>query len=320
MPASTQEPAARGNHASLPGPASGELMHSVLSLTDNFPVGAYVFYRDPSTDQPRFGFFSNRLLEMLDISREELEADPMAAYGPMHPDDVEAFWSQAEAAAREGLEFNIDCRYVIRGEIRWYRLESAPRRLADGLIVWDGAVIDISERKQLELELRHQISVDALTGLLSRGELLQRLEELIASSQQERRGNELALLFLDLNLFKQVNDQFGHAAGDLVLRTVATRIRDSLRADDLAGRMGGDEMIVVLRGIRDPGMAQALANTLAAVIQQPIEWGDAPIHISSSIGITMSRDDDDVDSLMARADMAMYQAKQCRDRRVALIA
>lgn len=285
-------------------------VHAVLSLNDNFPVGAYVFYRDVDTGQPRFGFFSNRLLEMLDISREELDADPMAAYRHMHPDDIEPFFSQSAAADREFTAFKTDCRFVIRGELRWYRLESAPRCLPDGLVVWDGALIDITERKRLELELRHRVSFDPLTGLLNRGELLQLLEQMLASSKRQRRGEELALLFLDLNMFKPINDQLGHAAGDMVLRTVAKRIRECLRAEDLVGRMGGDEIIVVLRGIGDGAMAQAKADALAAVIEQPIPWANTTIHISSSIGVAMALETDDADSLIARADIAMYEAKQ----------
>lgn len=318
MPTSTDEPEARDDASPRPAPCSGGPGDGALWLTDNFPVGAYVFYRDPDSDQPRFGFFSNRLLEMLDINRAELEADPMVAYQAMHPDDIEAFWIQADAAAKAGTAFNIDCRYVIRGEVRWYRLESAPRHLPDRLIVWDGAVIDISERKQLELELRRRASIDALTGLLSREELLLQLGDWLSASRRRRRGEQLALLFLDLNLFKQINDQLGHAAGDTVLRTVATRIRQKLRSDDLAGRMGGDEIIVVLRGIGDASTASSLAETLATTIEQPIHSGDTQISISASIGVTMAQSDDDIDSLIARADLAMYRAKQSGGRCVVL--
>lgn len=313
-PASPGEHDASALKAQAIAPAAEEALHAALSLTDNFPVGAYVFYRDPVSDEPRFSFFSNRLLEMLNLSREELEADPMAAYRSMHPDDVAPFWAQADAAARQGSVFKIDCRYLIRGELRWYRLESSPRRLSNGLTVWDGAVIDISDHKQLEMELRQRVSVDALTGLLSREELLDQLESLLAASRRRRRGEELALLFLDLNLFKPINDNLGHAAGDTVLRTVAARIRDNLRGDDLAGRMGGDEMIMVLRGIADAVTATQLAEDLAKAIEQPIHDLPVPIRISASIGITMARPDDDVDSLIARADQAMYQAKQTGGR------
>lgn len=123
-----------------------------LQLTENFPVGAYVFYRDPQDDGPRFSFFSNRLLQMLDITREELDADPMVAYRNLHPEDTGPFFEAAAEAARLKTSFFNESRYIIRGEIRWYRLEAAERHLPDGLTVWDGAVIDVTERRKAEDE------------------------------------------------------------------------------------------------------------------------------------------------------------------------
>ena len=125
-----------------------------LQLTENFPVGAYVFYRDPQDNGPRFSFFSNRLLEMMDITREEIAADPMVAYRNLHPEDVGPFFAAAEEAARLKSHFFNESRYIIRGATRWYRLEAAARRLPDGLTVWDGAVIDITERRQAEDEAK----------------------------------------------------------------------------------------------------------------------------------------------------------------------
>lgn len=125
-----------------------------LQLTENFPVGAYVFYRDPQDNGPRFSFFSNRLLEMMDITREEIDADPMVAYRNLHPEDIGPFFEAAEEAARLKSHFFNESRYTIRGETRWYRLEAAARRLPDGLTVWDGAVIDITERRQAEDEAK----------------------------------------------------------------------------------------------------------------------------------------------------------------------
>ncbi len=125
-------------------PPSGNL---ALQLTDNFPVGAYVFYRDPEDNSPRFSFLSNRLLEMLDLSREEAEADPMNIYKRMHPDDLGPFTEVSLEAARLKANFNNESRYIVRGETKWYRLESSPRQLPDGLTVWDGAVIDVTERR-----------------------------------------------------------------------------------------------------------------------------------------------------------------------------
>lgn len=129
------------------GPASGPL---ALQLTDNFPVGAYVFYRDPVDNGPRFSFLSNRLLEMLDLTRDEAEADPMNIYKRMHPDDLGPFIEVSLEAARLKAPFCNESRYIVRGETKWYRLESSPRLLPDGLTVWDGAVIDVTERRMAE--------------------------------------------------------------------------------------------------------------------------------------------------------------------------
>lgn len=125
-------------------------IHPALQLTENFPVGAYVFYRDPVDNGPRFGFLSNRLLEMLDITREEAEANPLNVYRPMHPDDIGPFIEVSLEAARQKAPFANESRYIVRGKTKWYRLESFPRQLDDGLTVWDGAVIDVTERRAAE--------------------------------------------------------------------------------------------------------------------------------------------------------------------------
>jgi hypothetical protein len=98
--------------------ASPSEIPPALQLTENFPVGAYVFYRDPQDNGPRFSFFSNRLLEMMDITREEIDADPMAVYRNLHPDDVGPFFEAAEEAARVKSHFFNESRYIIRGATR----------------------------------------------------------------------------------------------------------------------------------------------------------------------------------------------------------
>jgi len=179
---------------------------------------------------------------------------------------------------------------------------------------------DISERKRLEGQLLKRASIDDLTGLLNRRELLERLERLLQGRQRRRRGELLALLFLDLDLFKQINDKLGHAAGDSVLRSVAERVRERLGAEDLAGRMGGDEIVVVLQGLTDLGAAVAIAETIMKAIEQPIQAGEFQITIGASLGVTLARPDESLDTLMARADGAMYQAKHSGRRRVVPIA
>lgn len=166
-----------------------------------------------------------------------------------------------------------------------------------------------------EHRLHQRASTDGLTGLLNRSALLDRLERCLADPAERQSGGALALLFCDLDLFKEINDNFGHAAGDLVLRSVAERIRGTIRPDDLAGRVGGDEIIVVLRGIADQTHALAVAGKIGRAIAEPVPGLDGAIRITASIGVTLARRGEGVDALMARADRAMYEAKRTgRDR------
>ena len=167
--------------------------HLALQLTDNFPVGAYVFYRDPEDNSPRFSFLSNRLLEMLDLTREEAEADPMNIYKRMHPDDLGPFIEVSLEAARLKATFNNESRYIVRGETKWYRLESSPRLLPDGLTVWDGAVIDVTERRLAEErerqnEARQRVDLErklraSLTAAAAAHEINQPLSRILLTTQ-----------------------------------------------------------------------------------------------------------------------------------------
>jgi len=175
---------------------------------------------------------------------------------------------------------------------------------------FEAMALAIREREE---GLQRRANRDELTGLLNRRGLLERLETLLSAARR-RHDDELGLLFLDLDLFKQINDNLGHAAGDTVLRTVAERVSDRLRAGDLAGRMGGDEFVVVLGGLTDLAAAIAVAGTILEAIEQPIRGGDFEITISASLGVTLARSQETLDDVMARADTAMYRAKQSGSR------
>lgn len=164
--------------------------------------------------------------------------------------------------------------------------------------------------REREEGLRHRASTDELTGLLNRRELLRLLKLLLKEESSTGAPQGLALLFCDLDLFKDINDNFGHAAGDLVLRCVARRIRRQIRGEDLAARVGGDEIVVVLTNNLEPERALAVARSIRASIAEPIHATRFNATITASIGVTWAQQQEDVDSLMARADLAMYQAKQ----------
>ena len=170
--------------------------------------------------------------------------------------------------------------------------------------------------KEREQQLHHRASIDELTGLLTRRELLEQLQVLLSNPERKRRSESLAVLFCDLDHFKQINDSMGHAAGDAVLRAVAERLRSCLRTSDLGGRTGGDEMVVVLHAVPDLESAMAVAKKIGLVIAQPIKTPALNINITASIGATLARPDEEMDALMARADIAMYEAKQAGRNRV----
>lgn len=158
-------------------------------------------------------------------------------------------------------------------------------------------------------ELRHMAQHDPLTGLPNRALFSDRLGNELARAR--RQGGQFALIFLDLDHFKPINDNFGHATGDLLLRQVAQRMKESIRASDTVGRIGGDEFVVLMPMLADAEAARLLAEKLRHVIAQPFELDGRELKISCSLGVALYPEDGtDEITLTKSADEAMYQAKQ----------
>ncbi len=167
----------------------------------------------------------------------------------------------------------------------------------------------------VEQQLEHRARTDELTELLNRKEVLSRIETL--GTQSRRNGHQLAVLFCDLDHFKDINDIHGHAAGDEVLRVTAERLRSVLRtSDDLAARIGGDELLVVLHGVQDIDNAIGIAEKLRTAAMQSIATPAGPVTATVSIGVTLADPDETPEALVARADSAMYLAKRGGRNRV----
>jgi diguanylate cyclase (GGDEF)-like protein/PAS domain S-box-containing protein len=203
------------------------------------------------------------------------------------------------------------------GDFHWVEIHAGPFRTEEGeidSIVASFRGIDAEVRAEAILERR--ASTDELTNLLNRKEVLERVEVL-----NKRGGQKLAALWCDIDRFKVVNDTYGHAAGDAVLKALADRIRGCLRStDDMGARIGGDELLVLLRGVRDLQDAMDVAEKLRRAAAEPIPTPAGPITITISIGVTLARPEERTDALMARADDAMYQAKNHgRNQVVALV-
>jgi diguanylate cyclase (GGDEF)-like protein/PAS domain S-box-containing protein len=171
-------------------------------------------------------------------------------------------------------------------------------------------------RRNVEDQLRRQAVHDELTGLPNRALLLDRLETALA--RLSRRNGSIAVLFVDVDNFKLVNDSLGHSTGDSVVVAVARRLRDTVRAPDTVGRFGGDEFVVICEDTDDES-TQALAARIHESVRTPIHLADGPITVTASVGVALTADPDvSPEALMADADMAMYEAKQTGKDRVAV--
>ncbi|RRQ24474.1 diguanylate cyclase [Guyparkeria sp. SCN-R1] len=167
---------------------------------------------------------------------------------------------------------------------------------------------DITETKAAELQIRHQAHHDSLTDLPNRASLKYRIGEAVARARQDE--TRLAVLFLDLDYFKEVNDRLGHAVGDQLLREVSERLQRLLRHEDTVGRLGGDEFLILLEGLPAPRFAGQVAAKVIEVLTQPFDLDGEEVSIGVSIGIAVFPElGGDAEALVNHADAAMYEAK-----------
>ena len=173
---------------------------------------------------------------------------------------------------------------------------------------------DITQLKEYQRQLEHVAHFDPLTGLPNRVLLGDRLQQ--AMSQSQRRDYSLAVLYLDLDGFKAVNDHYGHDMGDRLLVVIAQRMKESLREGDTISRIGGDEFVAVLVDLENEQDYLPILERLTLAAASPVNLGSATLHVSASIGVTFyPRDRSDADLLLRHADQAMYQAKQAGKNR-----
>ena len=195
------------------------------------------------------------------------------------------------------------------GEVfpKWVSI-SAVKDEAGRISRFIGLFSDISVMKQTQEQLYEMAHYDSLTGLPNRRYFLDRLRDSIEQGRRTREG--LALMFVDLDSFKMVNDNLGHRAGDQLLREVAARIRQCVRESDTVARMGGDEFTVILSQVRTSDSAVIVARKILQRIYEPVELDQKEFFVSSSIGIAVFPDDaQDVEGLLQSADTALYKAK-----------
>ena len=229
-------------------------------------------------------------------------------YAEDRPKVGEAMARMLEKGAEgASIEFRLCAR---DGSLHWVENRYVPVRNKEGrLIEVEGIVIDITERKAAEEKIALLARTDGLTGLANRSTFLERLQQIFAAAK--RGAVPFAVLYLDLDKFKPVNDTFGHPTGDLLLQEVGRRLKSCIRETDLIARLGGDEFAVLQSEVKEPAAAGELAARIQAELCRPYVLGDNEAHISVSIGICpFGAGIVDADAMLAQADLALYRSKE----------
>ncbi|HEX8411551.1 MAG TPA: EAL domain-containing protein [Thermoanaerobaculia bacterium] len=257
---------------------------------------------------PRIAFVNDGFCTIYNRRREEIIGQTPEIFGIVerqqsivdsllqHVFEQRAFEAEVTARRANGAEFEIDLQLV-------------PVEDGGQLTHWVAFLRDVTQTKHQVSSLRHQAMHDGLTGLPNRTMLFEQLERAIESARGN--GSTLALMLMDLDRFKEVNDTFGHQFGDALLKQVAFRLQTQMRGDDVVARLGGDEFAVVLPRAGDTTSVAATARRILGTLEQPFVIEGQVLEVGASIGIALFPDHGgDARTLLRRADVAMYSAKQ----------
>ncbi|TLS65627.1 diguanylate cyclase [Mariprofundus erugo] len=256
--------------------------------------------------------WSDEIYNIFGMPVDQFRASFSAFLDAVHPDDLEYVKEQYQGSLEGRFPYNIEHRIVRRdtGEVRWVHEMCAHQYSADGQVIRsDGTVQDITGRKEAQDAIHRLAMTDQLTGLANRNQFHQRFEEALKLAKREHK--ELALILLDLDMFKPVNDLYGHQVGDKVLKAVAGLFTRYSRETDVVARFGGDEFAVLLVHPDSRSSAQQYAQRIIEKIIEPIIIDAHEIRIGTSIGIaTYPADAAGADELILYADKALYEAKR----------
>jgi diguanylate cyclase (GGDEF)-like protein/PAS domain S-box-containing protein len=279
------------------------------TLVDQIPAVTYI---DPVDDPETSLYTSPQIEKMLGYTPEEWREDKLWPKC-LHPDDRERILAADERFEAGGEEpFSEEYRLLAKdGSVVWVREEAVLLRDEAGEpLYWQGVFYDLTERKALEERLEHRALHDYLTDLPNRQLFVDRLRKALDRTRR-KRGRQVAVLFMDLDEFKIINDSLGHEAGDALLKLVAQRLRRCLRPEDSLARFGGDEFVVLIEDIEGPEVAVRVAERFTEELKGPFFLEGRELFAPSSIGIGLGDARTKTpEALLMDADTAMYRAKE----------
>ena len=282
-----------------------EERYALAALAANDGLWDWDLVRDRCDFSPRWrAMLGLEQTPLLPLAREWLDR--------VHPDDAPRLRAEMDAVLA-GTSPRLESEHRLRhadGNWRWMLVRALALREGDARpLRIAGSMTDISARKRAEEELRRAAMHDALTGLVNRAYFLESLERAVARVQR-RPDKTIALLFLDLDRFKQINDSLGHLAGDRLLSSIARRLHACVRPSDVLARLGGDEFAVLLDDLKDPTDATRIAERMQEALHAPLHNDESEVVVTASIGIAFGGAElEGHEELLRDADLAMYRAK-----------
>ncbi|GAV20465.1 cyclic di-GMP phosphodiesterase Gmr [Mariprofundus micogutta] len=275
------------------------------TLVEQIPAITYI----ATLDRSRILFVSPQVEDILGYCQDDFLANQEMWSEQIHHEDHERVIAEVKQSLKDDLPFHSEYRICAKdGRDIWVKDAAATVRDHDQDLYLQGVVYDITERKQSEKKLLQMAHFDQLTGLANRSLFHDRLDQAVA--QAKRHKQKLAVLYLDLDGFKAVNDALGHKAGDLLLAETARRLRDNVREVDTVARMGGDEFTIILNEIDSQKNISLVADKLIGAVSSPYEGIGVALPVTVSIGAAIYPDDSmHKDVLVTAADNAMYHAK-----------
>ncbi|HST18551.1 MAG TPA: GGDEF and EAL domain-containing protein [Gaiellaceae bacterium] len=288
-------------------PAYQDVLRRYRTLVEQLPLVVYIDALDAASSNV---FTSPQIEPLLGYRVEEWASDATLFVRTLHPEDRDRVLTAHARTHATHEPLSVEYRLLARdGKVVWVRDEGVVVLGDDGRPLYlQGYLLDVTAEREAQAQLRQMALYDPLTGLANRAFFHEQLQQ--ASALRKENDAQTALLFIDLNHFKEVNDRFGHDVGDAVLARLGQRIQHTVRAGDAAARLGGDEFAVVLATVAEPAEAAKAAERLLEGIVEPIDLGPEVVSVAASIGIALGNEPE---SLLKEADAAMYRAKAARD-------